>query len=359
MTRTIGAVLGGAPGSGKTVTMVAFMTTKAIDSQQKVDGQTKRLIIDMEARAHAYRAQDYGLETDDPAKLLFAFDVYPEVDVITADQFVFLFESIKAGRVKPDMIGIDNIVLFQDEISGWCQEKSIAASLVEAAGIKHKFRMFLDYNWKVGEPNWYRLMKSVLKEFLMELRRKGINFVGTTELKNVWQNYGKKGYDTDGQPFQRIVGKSASLWDPWLQICDTVWNLTRKTQANKLQARPTIELDRFVPKCSIVGVPPQFVFASWLDIWAMESARLIPTNEQLDKLDAPQVEYPDALVTEQTEGAVGQTVEVNPTTWIDVLRRANDHGRQVWLKARELQKQKMDPARAWAELSKNGVKEGA
>lgn len=351
--------MAGTPGSGKTVTMVAFMTAKVNDTQSQVECQAKRLIIDMEARAHSYCAQDYGLETDDPARLLFAFDVYPEVDVITADQFVFLFEGIKAGRVKPDILGIDNIVLFQDEMSGWCQEKSVAASLVEVAGIKHKFRMFLDYNWKIGEPNWYRLMKSVLKEFLMELRRKGINFVGTTELKNVWQNYGKKGYDADGQPYQRIVGKSASLWDPWLQICDTVWNLTRKTQTNKLQTSPTIELDRFVPKCSIVGVPPQFVFTSWVDIWAMESARVIPTNEQLDKLEAPQVEYPDTLVTDQTEGTVEKPAEVNPTNWIDVLRRANDHGRQMWIKAKELQKQKLDPVQAWAELSKNGTKEGA
>jgi len=347
--------MAGTPGSGKTLSMVAFTTMKASDTQNQV----KRLIIDMEARAHAYCAQDYGLEIDDPAKLLFAFDVFPEVDVITAEQFIFLFDGIKAGRIKPDMLGIDNIVLFQDEMAGWCQEKNVAASLLEVAGVKHKFKMFLDYNWKVGEPNWYRLMKSVLKEFLMELRRKSINFVGTTELKNVWQNYGKKGYDADGQPFQRIVGKSASLWDPWLQICDTVWNLSRNTQANKLQTSPTIELDRFVPKCSIVGIPPQFIFTSWADIWAMESARVIPTNEQLNKLESPAVEFPDAQVTDQTEGTVEKPAEVNPTTWIDVLRCANDHGRQVWLKAKELQKQKLDPVQAWAELSKNGAKEGA
>ena len=112
-----------------------------------------------------------------------------------------------------------------------------------------------------------------------------------------------------------------------------------------------------MPKCSIVGIPPQFIFTSWADIWAIESARVIPTNEQLDKLEAPQVEFPDAQVTDQTEGTVEKPVVVNPTTWIDVLRCANDHGRQVWLKAKELQKQKLDPVQAWAELSKNGAKE--
>ena len=40
-----------------------------------------------------------------------------------------------------------------------------------------------------------KLQKAVIKEFLMELRRHGIHFIGTTELKNVWQNYGDKGKD--------------------------------------------------------------------------------------------------------------------------------------------------------------------
>ena len=51
MTKTIGAVLGGAPGTGKSVTMVAFTTSKTNDFQQKAEGCAKRLIIDMEARA--------------------------------------------------------------------------------------------------------------------------------------------------------------------------------------------------------------------------------------------------------------------------------------------------------------------
>jgi hypothetical protein len=52
--------------------------------------------------------QDLG-DVDYAERLLLAFDLYPGADVITADQIIELYEGIKKGEIKPDMIGIDNV----------------------------------------------------------------------------------------------------------------------------------------------------------------------------------------------------------------------------------------------------------
>lgn len=317
MDKVIGAILGGEPGSGKTATMLSYV--------KQSGGETRRLIIDMESRASSYRAQDYGLDKDDPARLLFTFDVYPDEGAITLEQFCELVKDIDKGTLRYDMIGIDNIALFQDEMAGWCETQDGARKLTQACGSYTKAKAFIESKrWAVGDPAWWKLQKNSIKEFLLLLRRKRIAFVATTELSNKWQDYGKKGYAADGMPFMRIIGKSAALWEPWKQIGDTVWNLKRRTSANEIMTAPQIELDRFAPKCSIVGVPPQFGFTSWGDIWTMEAARVVPTKADVKKLEPPRVEFPESGDDKQTETTSGEF-----SNWGDVMLKARQTGKAV------------------------------
>ena len=281
-----GFLLAGQPGSGKSLTGLSYHPLNATT--------TKRIVINMEGRIAAYRSEEYGVidGTDSPDKLLFSCEIYPpEPEQISARTFIDLYAGIKSGKIKPDMVMIDNIVLFQDEFCGWCQTAADMTKLTDAANITAKFKMFLGYNFRVGEPMWWKCMKTVIREFLMDLRAKKIAFIGTTELKNVWENYGVKGKDAAGNQLQRIKGKSANLWDCWLQICDATWNLSRLDKNNELTVTPQIELDRFAPKSSIVGVPPTFRFKDWSQIWAWEQSRGIVNQEQLSELKAPETTY--------------------------------------------------------------------
>lgn len=287
--RTFSIVLAGEPGSGKTVTMASFVPRNA-DS-------ASRLIIDMEFRLESYSSSDHGKEGDDAAALLFDVTRYPGgYSTISMKDFINLRRVITGSDNKPAVIGIDNIALFQDEMQGWCATAQKAGELAGAFGVREQFSTFLKFNFKPGEPNWWKLMQSVCKQFLIDCKQHGVNFVGTTELKNVWVNYGKRGRDPKtGQQYQKIVGKTSKMWKNWLQLSDAVWVLSRRGEKGALRTVPIIELDRFSSKGSIVGVPPRFEFTGWPDIWAMERTRGVPSQSDLDKLPEVLPEYaPDS-----------------------------------------------------------------
>lgn len=328
MRRTVGIVLAGSPGSGKTATMCSYY-------RPDVEGTTKRLVVDMESRAIRFQSQAYGKETDDPSRLLFVFNQFPGSDgELDYHEFIKLYNGINKGELDIDVLMLDNIVLFQGELLGWCQDKDVATEIAKSMGVAYKFNKLLNNGWKTADPTWWQLVKTIIKEFLLTLRRKGIDFVGTTEMKNLWSGYGTSS--------MKILGKSASLLDPWLQICDTVWNLTRKLPDGTLQDTPRISLDMFNPKNSIMGIPPKFEFTGWAKIWEWEKARVIPTKADMQKLEVPTIELPEQV---EESGSTDQPVvkepvaAVKPTDWKTLVMWANSKGRSVWLEAKTMEKQ--------------------
>lgn len=286
-------IIAGDPGTGKTVMTVSYVP-------KGLSTTPKRLVIDMEAsRSLGYKSSEFGEVGDVPKKLLYEFDLWPKDRQVDLQSFLALYRGIKDGSIKPNVLSIDNLVLFQDEMAGWCQTAENAMLLCQEAGIDKKFGLFLRTNFRVGEPNWWKLMKSAIKEFLLDLRKNGIDFVGATEMHNVWQDYGKKGRAPDGLPYQRIIGRSASIWECFEQVGDVVWNLTRSGTEGKVLTRPIVTIDRFIPKCSIVGIPPKFAFTTWARIWEWEAKRDVPDESKMAEL--PKVD-PQCSVSDEECG---------------------------------------------------------
>ena len=302
-----------------------------------VEGPVHRFIFDMEARASEYQGAE-----DAPEKLQWAFESMQD---ITPASLVTWFRDVKDGKKTYHMVGIDNIVLFQDMLVGWFAEKETATQLLNGFGVYHRVRtLFLKKDWPVGDANWYKAMKVIIEEMLLTLRRKGIALVATTEIKNVWKDWGKRGYAQDGQPYQRIIGKTTACWDPWLKFVDAVYVLTRLGREKNLSARPTAKIDFFAPKGSIVGLPPEFTF-EWPVLWDYASKRGVTTQEQLDALEKPADEFRESDEVQDTEWT--------PADWNEFWQWVNQ--KKLKPQAEKLVKvEKMDMATAFAELNKNG-----
>jgi|GEM_PF-5434502 len=284
MLRTIGVLVSGDPGAGKTLTALSFT---------KDTGQTIRLVTDMEGRAWQYLTKG---ETDNPAKLKYQFDYWPEPGLrfscaelldfyeglrcreVNGWAYIWDEDSMKEAIVIPDVWVIDNVVLFQRQLQRIVGKRENAVKIAEAMDLVG-FGMLLQY-WKAPDPRWWNLLKSVIGELLLAARASGVSVIATTEIGNRWADYGKK--KTATSPGQRIIGKTAKALGPWRQLLDAVWVLDRTLPGGdgqtRLKEKPTITMDLFNPKGSLVGVPPKFEWTGWDAFWAMLNVGEAPTD---------------------------------------------------------------------------------
>jgi len=122
-------------------------------------------------------------------------------------------------------------------------------------------------------------------------------------LKNVWQNYGSR----DKNKPAKILGKTAKLLAPWLQMLDAVWQLSRKEKDEGgkpvMKDAPTVQIDPFSPKASLVGIPPRFEFTDWQRIWQWIEERGVPTKEDFASVEVPeeQVHIEEEVAAEEEE----------------------------------------------------------
>jgi hypothetical protein len=322
---SIGVIISGDPGHGKTETALRFV----VPGKKK----TKRLVLDYEARSTQYQA-----EKDDCERHLWAFDIYPE-PFATPDaiQLASLYKSIVEGKLKADVFIIDNVVLFQDELSLVCSNKDTAKMLAIAFGVYDRYRLFIEHNFKVGDAAWWGLVKAIIKQLLLACRRKRINVVVTTELKNVWQDYGSR----DRNRPAKILGQTAKLLRPWLQILDTVWVLSRKEKdvdgKPQMRAAPRVSIDAFSPKASLVGIPPLFDFTDWKQIWRWIEERGVPQQEDFAKVEVQEEQvYMEEEAAKPQPGGDGDGQLPPLKRWQDFLERiALSHAEALKLLAAE------------------------
>jgi hypothetical protein len=297
-------LLTGGWGSGKSVMALSY--------HPKNNKAPKRLVIDKEVRSIRYQAEENGYDRDIPEALLFSFDLYPDnTGVIGAEQFAELVRKFKKGQ-NPDVLVIENMAMFQEDITSWCQTAEGTRKVLEGLDMVKQHESFLKYRFS-QDPYWRNLLKQILREFLLVAKRANTDIVITTELRNEWQNYGAKGYDKDGNPKQRIIGKTAKVWDYVLQIADTCWLLSRNIMS--VTDKPLVSIDPLNPKLSIVGVPPQFTFNSWDQIWEWEKRRGVVSKEAFERVQMPEPEYRDG----DPDTEAGDPMELGKQRLIDEL----------------------------------------
>jgi len=246
-----------------------------------------RLAYDGEYRNDTYRSTD---TEDCPEKGLFVFDQW---ETMLGQDFVASVIScighVQSGKFPYNALIIDNGTLFQDQFDIAMRDKSVAQEICDALGITPKHQNFLSYRFNVNDSAaYYYLVKSAIRGFLLTLRKASIDVIVTSESKNVWKNYGSR----DKSNPQTIMGKTTKLWDPWLQMSDLILVLERISGSRlegtaKLTPWPTARLDTFNPKCSIVGIAPEFVFKDWDVFWKMVDLRKVPDSAMLGNLNVP------------------------------------------------------------------------
>lgn len=292
-------------GAGKTWTALSFINPLR---------EPKRLVYDGEYRAESYRSTEAKDFLD---RGMFVFDFWHEQygeDFTKA--LLKVLQEIAAGTFPYNVVVFDNATIFQDDLDIAMRDKNVAIQFTNALGITAKHNNFLQYRFNPNDAGgYYHVVKAVIRNMLLQMRRHDIDVIVTSETKNVWKDYGSR--DRDKPP--TILGQTAKLWDPWFQMGDILLNLERITGSRgdgtaKLSQYPIARLDTFNPKCSIPGIAPEFVFSDWNVFWRMALRREMPSAEDFNKLEIPAAVTPEnaglETITEAKQAIVAHALKV-------------------------------------------------
>jgi len=229
-------VVSGEPGSGKSVVLASCPVPEG-----KI-----RLALDYEGSMADLDAGPQGEDVYLPRKLSFRME---RKEFPTFEDFLQTYERIHKGDIGALLI--DNIKLCQVEL----QNAVIRLSATPAALRKQLARIEMDLELPVDGlvRKWVRnqdklfwvCLKGIVRRMILECARQKINFIGSTEERNLWV-----GINT---PDERIVDRKASLWDAWYSYIDFIAKLERK--ANTIEP-PMAYLYKHQPKMRIPGMNP-------------------------------------------------------------------------------------------------------
>lgn len=265
-------------GSGKTVFGLSYIPYGFTGKNPP-----KRLVIDPELRSGTYKAKD---GKDNLDKLLFAFDVLNEGRLTPEIMYNFMVKVHQdkwEKNEKPDVVFIDDVANIQDIMSVWWQDGHGTQTANLYGYSKH--RTVRDNKWY--DPAAFNLMKKFFSEFMMDLRGQNIDLIITSPYKNVWQDYGKKGYAPDNKPWMRIIGQTANIQDCWQQYADVIWIFHRVDKQGNFLDVPEVKMDLFVRKAALPGVPEQFKWPGWVEIWKWHDERKFTADLSKLKMDEP------------------------------------------------------------------------
>ena len=268
-------------GAGKSWAALSFMNP--------TKDHIKRLVMDGERRDEGYQSVD---DEDLPERAMFAFDMW---HTIYGEDFVAglvkMILDLQESKFGYNTFVIDNASIFQDDLDIACRSKQTATKFCEALGIMPKHQNFIQYRWNPNDAgSYYHMVKSIIRTFLLLLRKKSVDVLVTSESKNVWHKYGTRD--------AKILGQTAKLWDPWFQMGDLLLVLerlegSRTNGTAKLTPWPIARLDTFSPKASIPGIAPEFIFKDWNIFWTMVERRVMPDEDAYSKIEIPTATEPD------------------------------------------------------------------
>lgn len=296
-------ILSGDFGSGKSMTLASFLPPhkkKAV-----------RIIVEPEMRIDTYKSPD---DDDHPEKKQYAMTIMNE-GRFKPEIFSKLMEVTRkeTWKVKPDLVGIDDVTMIQKTMYQWWTTKENLLATAKLYG-KDTDRCLTAATWKPKDPGTIAFMKSMFTEWMLDLKSQNIYLIVTAPFHNVWQDYGKPGYNpVDHLPYMRILGQSANVQDMWLQMADVIWILNRvDAKTKKLQERPHVSMDAFVPKAALPGVPEQFEWPKdgWTEIWKWFEARTFTAD--LSKIQKPEPTFSAEQIEEEIKrGKIRLVMELN------------------------------------------------
>lgn len=251
--------------------------------------EPKRLVYDWELRAEVYRGTE-----DEPSRGKFKFHYWPP-DAI--EGLLSFADQIKNSEFDYNVVVFDGATMFQEQLKAFTQTQQSASKLARAFNCDYALG-----NRKFN-PNdtasFYYFLKAIIKSMLRMFRANGIDVIITAESRNVWENYGMRGRDPrTGEPYMKILGQTLKLWDPWIQMSDAIFVLSREIGSRddgtaEISTFPIATIDTFNPKASIPGLMPKFEFRDWSVVWEMIERGRGVTAADFKKVGVPTSEYPD------------------------------------------------------------------
>ena len=255
------------------------------------------MMVDMERRSRAYKSPDI---IDHPDDLMWDFDFFHQRygnggDELSPGMVARLYEDICADEFPYDVLLVDNVAMFQEELYFMIvgDPNTARATTIELArafrGVEARHARFLSKFKTTSAVDIYGVMKSIIAELLRMCQRKGIDVIWATESKNVWQNYGKSN--------MKILGQTAKLLAPWMKYADFIYRLNRTLGSRDTGNARLIEIphaitDTFNPKNSLPGLKPTFEM-TWPAFWEMVNSRTVTTQDDLDKVRVETSEEPE------------------------------------------------------------------
>jgi hypothetical protein len=276
-------------GGGKSVTAYSF-----VPPNHKPKTAVHRLVLDHEIRYDTYKSPD---DQDHPEKLQYAFTPLGK-GRITPEDVEKMFELVHTKKYtnKPDVIILDDVAMTQGRMGEWWKVKENAMKTATLYGVQAE-RCLTAKTWKPQDPGTVNFFKTLFVEFMLDCKDQDITLILTSPQHNIWQDYGKPGYDPiDKLPLMRIIGKSAKVWDCWQQMADVIWVFDRHDKDGKLVNMPKVEMDVLIPKASLPGVPESFEWPGWETVWKWHDERKFVAD--VNKLKKPEPGF-DAETTEK------------------------------------------------------------
>ena len=280
-------------GGGKSVTALSFVPPTW-------DGGTvKRLVIDPEMRDEPHRSPD---GKDYPEEELYGYQPVPEGRFDPA-KFVALMKvaHTKAWKDgKPDVIIIDDAGIWQEQMFIYWGDKQKSIETAKIYGLDTRISQLNQKTWRPSDPGVLALVfKRFFEEFILDLREQNISLIVTAPLHNIWKDFGKPGYDADGKPSMRVLGRSAKVLDIFVKHADTIWMLDRlNPETRQLSQLPTATMDPMNPKNSFPGVPEKFAWPGWPTVWQWHRER--KHKADVSKLFVPAPEFDQEAIDRMT-----------------------------------------------------------
>jgi DNA polymerase III delta prime subunit len=275
-------IFSGPPGAGKSTVLAAVPVEKGKErrvydhenSMKSLDGGLAG--IDLYSRRH----QRFRMNRKRFPKL---------------EDYATLFSELKTGKHSLGAIMIDNIVLFQEQMSSAMNAlcltppklKELFGKFDVPAGVFPHDKIIMGWRERADAKFW-DVLKQPFAKLLLACQRENVMFVGSTEEGNIWENYGQTG--------QRIIGKKAKVLDVWLRYSDGVIFLKR--DANAADA-PRGSINPAQPKMRLQGLNP-----SWVMDWPSFIGELEAAQTRLNEEIPAEARVSTDIVSDEPEGQI-------------------------------------------------------